>query len=94
MRVQYDSRGQWLHNEILAALDGPWQSNLQVCLGGRGFVLVVVEGTALVLVAAIAVDENVATKRILVLYGLAVSGEGSNETGDHRPRPLDLGEPT
>jgi hypothetical protein len=54
----------------------------------------VVKGAALVLVAAIAVDENVATKRILVLYGLAVSGEASNETGDNRPRPLDLGEPT
>ena len=53
-----------------------------------------VEGTALVLVAAVAVDEDVATERILVFYGLAVSERDTSDVGGNRPRPLDLGEPT
>jgi hypothetical protein len=53
-----------------------------------------VEGTALVLVAAIAIDENIATERILVLYELSVSEREPCDAGENRPRPLDLGEPT
>lgn len=67
---------------------------LQICLGGRVFVLIMVEGTTLVLVAAVAVDEDIATERILVFYELAVSERDTSDVGENRPRPLDLGEPT
>jgi len=43
-------------------------TNSLVCLWGGVLVLIVVEGAALVFVAAIAVDEYVASECILVLY--------------------------
>ncbi len=55
--------------------------DLQVCLGGRGFVLVVVEGAPLVLVATVTVDQDVATHRVFVLCTLAVSEEHAKESG-------------
>jgi len=53
-----------------------------------------IEGATLILITAIAVNKNVAAERILVLYASAVSGDETNQAGDNRPRPLDLGEPT
>jgi hypothetical protein len=53
-----------------------------------------VESAALLLIAAMAVNDNVATQRILVLYELAVSGKDTSNIRANRPRPLDLGEPT
>lgn len=50
--------------------------NLQVCLGRRILVLVMVEGAPLVLVTAVAIYQYVAAERVLVLYAAAVSGRG------------------
>jgi hypothetical protein len=63
-------------------------------LRGRIFVVFMVESAALLLIAAMAVNDNVATQRILVLYELAVSGKETSNIRANRPRPLDLGEPT
>lgn len=74
--------------------------NLQVCLGRRGFVLIMVEGASLVLVATMAIYKDVATQRVLVLYAVSVSEAAwrvhatQQWKREHPPRPLDLGEPT
>jgi hypothetical protein len=55
--------------------------HLLVALGGRALVLVMVEGASLVLVATIAVDQDVATKGLLALCALAVSWEHARNRG-------------
>lgn len=72
MGIPASTPRQGFGNQKAPTQNGILIINIQICLGGRGFVLVMVEGTPLVFVATVAVNEDVATQRVFVLYTLTV----------------------